>query len=55
MSEVSLCRVEKLLLGIALQLRPTLAKGDPAVLSVDWSHSSVCGRALGVPEWRAAR
>jgi hypothetical protein len=50
MSEVSLRRIEKLLLGVALESRPTLAIGDPAVLSVDWSHSSVCGRALGVPE-----
>lgn len=55
MSEVSLRRVEELLLGVALELRPTLAVGDPAVLSVDWGHSSVCGRALGVPEWIAAR
>jgi len=39
MSEVSLCRIEELLLGIALQLRPTLAKGGPAVPSVDSSHS----------------
>jgi hypothetical protein len=31
-------------------LRPTLAVGDSVVLSVDWGHSSVCGRALGVPE-----
>ena len=40
MSEVSLRRIEELLLGIALQLRPTLAKGDPAVLSVALSHST---------------
>ena len=55
MGEVSLRRVEELLLGNALELRPTLAVGDPIVLSVDWGHSSVCGRALGVPEWSAAR
>jgi len=55
MGEVSLRRVEELLLGIALELRPALAVGDPIVLSVDWGHSSVCGRALGVPEWSAAR
>jgi hypothetical protein len=39
MSEVSLRRVEELLLGIALELRPALAEGDPAVLSIDWGHS----------------
>jgi hypothetical protein len=50
MSEVSLRRIEERLLGIALQLRPTLAVCDPAVLSVDWGHSSVHGRALGVPD-----
>jgi hypothetical protein len=55
MSEMSLRRVEELLLGVALQLRPTLAIGDPIVLSVDWGHSSVRGRALGGPEWTAAR
>jgi hypothetical protein len=55
MSEVSLRRVEELLLGVALELRPALAVGNPIVLSVDWGHSSVCGRALGVPEWSAAR
>ncbi len=55
MGEVSLRRVEELLLGNALELRPALAVGDPIVLSVDWGHSSVCGRALGVPEWSAAR
>jgi hypothetical protein len=55
MSEVSLRRIEELLLGVALELRPTLAIGDPMVLPIDWSHSSLCGRALGVPEWSAAR
>lgn len=40
MSEVSLRRIEELVLGVALQLRPTLAKGDPAVLSITWGHSS---------------
>jgi hypothetical protein len=40
MSEVSLCRVEELLLRIALQTRPALAKGDSVVLSVDWGHLS---------------
>jgi hypothetical protein len=50
MSEVSLCRIEELLLGVALELRPTLAVGDPIVLSIEWGHSSLCGRALGVPE-----
>ncbi len=55
MSEVSLRRVEELLLGVTLELRPALAVGNPIVLSVDWGHSSVCGRALGVPERSAAR
>ena len=55
MSEVSLRRIEEFLLGVALKVHPTLAVGDPAVLSVDWGHSSVCGRAFGVPEWIAAR
>ncbi len=50
MSEVSLRRVEELLLGVALELRPTLAVGDPAMCSVVWGHSWVCGRALGVLE-----
>jgi hypothetical protein len=40
MSEVNLCRVEELLLGIALQTRPALTKGDSVVLSVDWGHLS---------------
>jgi hypothetical protein len=49
MSEVSLRRVEELLFGVALELRPTLAIGDPVVLPVDWGHSLVGGRALGGP------
>jgi hypothetical protein len=40
------------LLGIALELCPTLAIGDPIVLFVDWGHSLVCGRTLGVPKWK---
>jgi hypothetical protein len=55
MSEVSLSRIEELLFGITLELRPTLAIGDPIVLSIGWGHTSPCGRALGVPEWSAAR
>jgi hypothetical protein len=55
MSEVSLRRIEELLLGITLELRPTLAIGDPIVLPIDGCHPSLCGRALGVPEWSAAR
>jgi hypothetical protein len=31
MSEVPLCSVEQLLLGIARELRPTFAEGDPPV------------------------
>jgi hypothetical protein len=30
--EVPLCRLEQLLLGVANELRPTLAVGDPAVM-----------------------
>ena len=53
MGEVSLCRVEQLLFGVALQLRPTLAIGNPAVLSVDCGHiPSVIGSAHGAPEWK---
>jgi hypothetical protein len=55
MSEVSLRRIEELLFGITLELRPALAVGDPIVLSIEWGHSSLCGRALGVPQWSAAR
>jgi hypothetical protein len=33
MGEVSLCRVEELPPTVARELRPALAKGDPAVLS----------------------
>ncbi len=40
MSEVSLCRVEELLRGAALELRPTLAKSEPAVHFVDRGHYS---------------
>jgi hypothetical protein len=34
MSEVSLRRIEELVLGVALELRPALAVGDPAVPSI---------------------
>lgn len=40
MCEVLLGRVEKLLLGIARELRPTLAEGDPIGLLVDRCHVS---------------
>ena len=52
---VSLRRIEELLFGITLELRPALAVGDPIVLSIEWGHSSLCGRAPGVPQWSAAR
>jgi hypothetical protein len=45
MCEVSLCRIEQLLLGIAHELRPALAIGDPAVLFVDRGHRSSVGTA----------
>ena len=38
MSEMSLCRIEQRLLGVALELRPTLAIGGPAVLFAGWCH-----------------
>ena len=40
MSEVSLSRIEELLFGITLELRPTLAICDPAVLFSDRGHLS---------------
>jgi hypothetical protein len=51
MGKVCLRRVEQLQLGIALQLRPTLAEGDPAVLSIDWGHLSsvVAARQTDIP------
>jgi hypothetical protein len=45
MCEVSLCRVEQLLFGIAHELRPALAIGNPAVLFVDRGHRSSVGTA----------
>jgi hypothetical protein len=53
MSEVSLRRVEELLLGIALELRPALAIGNPSVLSIDRGHLSsvVAARRDGVTNW----
>jgi hypothetical protein len=38
MSEVSLRRIEEFLLGVARELRPALAVGDPAVLLSDGGH-----------------
>jgi hypothetical protein len=40
MGEVSLCRVEELPPTFASELRPALAKSDPAVLSVRVRHES---------------
>ncbi len=40
MSEVSLCRIEELLRGLAPELRPALAKSEPAVHFVDRGHYS---------------
>jgi hypothetical protein len=39
MGEVSLSRVEQFLLGIAGELRPTLAKSDPTVSVLDRGHA----------------
>ena len=41
MGEVSLCRVKELPPTFARELRPALAKGDPAVLSAWVRHESV--------------
>jgi len=38
MSEVSLSRFEELLFGIACELRPALAEGDPLTSRFDRSH-----------------
>jgi hypothetical protein len=38
MSEVSLCRVEQLLFGIARELRPALTECDPTVSVLDRGH-----------------
>jgi hypothetical protein len=40
MGEVSLCRVKELPPTFARELRPALAKGDPAVLSGSVRHES---------------
>jgi hypothetical protein len=40
MGEVSLCRVEELPPTFARELRPALAIGDPAVLSIWVRHES---------------
>jgi hypothetical protein len=54
MSEVSLRRIEELLLGITLELRPTLAVGDPIVLSIDWGHSPSADGLTAYRKWSAA-
>jgi hypothetical protein len=41
MSEVSLRRVEQLLLGIACELRPALAECDPTVSVRDRGHVTI--------------
>jgi hypothetical protein len=53
MCEVSLSRVEELLFGTALELRPALAIGGPAVPSVDRGHLSSVVATLpdGGPVW----
>ena len=38
MGEVSLSRIEQLLLGIASELRPALAESDPSVSVLDHGH-----------------
>ena len=46
MGEVSLCRIEELPPAVSRELRPALAKGDPAVLSGRVRHES-CVTAFG--------
>jgi hypothetical protein len=41
MSEVSLRRVEQLLLGVACELRPTLAESNPTVPVLDCRHVTI--------------
>jgi hypothetical protein len=45
MGEVSLSRIEQLLLGISSELRPTLAEGDPTVSVLVRGHSHECDLA----------
>jgi hypothetical protein len=47
MSEVSLSRIEELPHTIALELRPALANGDPAVLFADPVHRVLDRSATG--------
>jgi hypothetical protein len=52
MGEVSLCRVEELPPTFTCELRPALAKGDPAVLSVWVPHESFATASWSVaPGW----
>jgi hypothetical protein len=46
MREMSLCRVEKVQLGVADELRPALAIGDPTVAFSDRGHGSSVAAAL---------
>ena len=46
MSEMSLCRIEQCLLGIAPELRPALAVGNPAVLLLGHRHASPLTRQV---------
>jgi hypothetical protein len=39
MSEMSLSRIEQLLLGLSCELRPALTEGDPTVSVLDCGHS----------------
>jgi hypothetical protein len=49
MGEVSLCRVKELPPTFARELRPALAKGDPAVL-LSWCHApESCHWGVGKP------
>jgi len=50
MGEVSLCRVEELPPTFARELRPALAKSDPAVLSILGGHApESCHWRVGKP------
>ena len=48
MGEVSLCRIKELPPTVARKLRPALAKGNPAVLSVDRVRHELVLTAFGL-------
>ena len=46
MGEVSLSRIEQLLLGVSCELRPALAVGDPTVAVLDCGHLALVAATL---------